>query len=192
MSSLKAIIFLFIITVFLILLGDIIAGHVGIYVAVIIALLTNFVAFFVADQVPLNLFHAKEILADAHPDTHAIMQALTVKAGIPLVRLYLIDSPATNLFAVGKNPRKASIALTKGLLSSLTKEEQTALIARPPPQLRASLYVTKVATAASAEEVAAGGGYSSTARSSRVAGRRLVSKGFVGSVSSSRLRGFNL
>ncbi|MDP1575036.1 MAG: M48 family metalloprotease [Coxiellaceae bacterium] len=136
MSTLKAIIFLFVTTIFLILLGDLVAGHEGVYVAVIVAILTNYVAIFVSGRAALNLFHATEIRADTHPDVHAIMQALTVKAELPLPKLYLVDTEASTLFVIGKNPNNASIAVTKGLLNSLSTEEQTAAIAQAIAQIK--------------------------------------------------------
>lgn len=136
MSTLKAFIFLFTLTLFLIVFGELVAGHEGIYVAVIIAIITDYIAFFAADRAVLNLFHAKPILADAYPDAHAIMQSIAVKAGISLPKLYLIDTDAANIFAVGRNPSMAKIAITKGLIASLSKEEQTAAIAQTVAQIK--------------------------------------------------------
>lgn len=130
MNVFKTIVFLLTLSIVLIFLGHVIGGHEGVYVGVIIALITLYVALFNADLAMLNLYQAKEILAETHPDTHAIMQALTVKAGIPLPKLYLIDVPAANIFAAGKCPRNGKIVMTSGLLTALSKEEQTALIAQ--------------------------------------------------------------
>lgn len=147
MNTIKTYVFLFIITFLLIFIFHLIFGHVGIYIGVLLALLTDYVAIFAADQAMLNLYQAKEIDAESHPDLYANMQAVATKAGLPRPKLYLINTEATNLFVVGKTPKKSGIVLTNGVLTHLTLDEQKALLAEAMAQIKQGCGFLNTATA---------------------------------------------
>ena len=115
-------------TLILLIFGDLIAGHAGFFVALIIALMMIINACFYSDVVVLRLYRAKKV-DDADFPVRAIVKALADKAGLPMPALYAIDSDIPNAFAVGRNPKKASLVVTGGLLKSLNHNELTAVLA---------------------------------------------------------------
>jgi len=111
----------------MLMVGDLIAGHPGILVAALLALLMNINAYFYSDVIVLRLHHAKKM--DAALPIQDIIKALADKAGLPIPTLYLIENDVPNAFAVGRNAKKASIALTAGLIKILNSDELTAVLA---------------------------------------------------------------
>lgn len=154
MNKLKTYLFLFIVTFLCIFLGELIFGHVGIYLGVLVAIITDYMAIFMADRAMLSLYKAKKITADSHPDIHASMQAIATQSGLPRPSLYLIDTTASNLFAVGKSPKKASIAISQGLLTNLSAEEQKAVLAQAMAQIQLGNGFVNTATAVVANGLA--------------------------------------
>lgn len=128
MNNFKAYFLLIVLTLFMLVIGDLIAGHSGILVAAILAVLMNINAYFYSDIIILRLYHAKK-MDDADFPVRSILTSLVNKMGLPMPTLYLIDSDIPNAFAVGRNPKKASLAVTTGLLSVLNHDELTAVLA---------------------------------------------------------------
>ncbi len=128
MNNFKAYFLLTVVTLFMLLLGDLIGGHSGILVAALIALLMNINAYFYSDVIVLRLYHAKK-MDDVNLPVQSMVKTLADKAGLPVPALYLIENDVPNAFAVGRNPKKASIAVTSGLLTVLNPNELTAVLA---------------------------------------------------------------
>lgn len=130
MRNAIAFLFLFCVTVFMIILGDFIAGVDGAYFAIVVAILMNILAIFNSNIVELNIYHSK-LMGDEDPHhIREIVKSLSEKAGIPEPKIYLIETDAANLFSSGRSPKSAAIALTTGLPKLLNKEELTAVIAQ--------------------------------------------------------------
>lgn len=113
----------------LIALGGLIADIPGIIIALIIACIINGVTYFFCDTLALRLYKAKPLDKKEYPEIYSMVQELTNLAGLPMPRLWLINSPMANAFATGRSPDKASIAVTSGILSLLNKEELRGVLA---------------------------------------------------------------
>lgn len=96
-------------------------GIVG--VALIIAGLMNFVSYFWSDKIILGISRAKRIEKKDNLELFRTVENLTIAAGLPLPKIYVIEDSATNAFATGRDPRHAAIAFTTGILSKLNKQE---------------------------------------------------------------------
>ncbi|MGD1878911.1 MAG: M48 family metallopeptidase [Kiloniellaceae bacterium] len=75
------------------------------------------------DRIVLGLAGAHEVTAEAEPRLHNIVEEMALAAGLPKPRVAVIETPALNAFATGLKPQKAAIAVTRGLLDSLTRSE---------------------------------------------------------------------
>jgi heat shock protein HtpX len=103
--------------------GYLLGGEQGAFLALILAGLMNFVAYFFSDKIALSAYRARPVSAADAPKLHAIVERLAQKAGIPMPRLYVVPSPALNAFATGRNPSHAAVAATSGILEALDERE---------------------------------------------------------------------
>ena len=100
------------------------------YFAVGISLLTNIGAYWFSDKLVLSMAGAKKIESkDDYPDFWNTMENLSITAGLPMPTLYIIDDPAPNAFATGRDKEHSVVAVTTGLLPLLTKSELEGVLA---------------------------------------------------------------
>ena len=99
-------------------------GGLGILgVALIMAGVMNFVSYFWSDKIVLGVSRAKPISEKDNKELYRIVENLTIAAGLPVPKIYVIDDSAPNAFATGRDPKHAAIAFTTGILSKLSKQE---------------------------------------------------------------------
>jgi heat shock protein HtpX len=137
--------------------GYMIGGTGGALIALIIAGAMNFVACRKADRIVLSMHKACEVNARTSPDFYSIVAILAQRAGLPMPKVYVIDSPHPNAFATGRNPDNAAVAATTGLLDMLSRDEVAAVMAHELGHIRNrdTLIMTMVATIAGAISVLA-------------------------------------
>jgi len=99
------------------------------YIAVGIAVFQSWLSYFFADKIALATAGAHEAPVDQFPELHRLVENLAITAGLPKPRLYVINDPAPNAFATGRNPQNAAIAVTTGLLQLLNKRELEGVLA---------------------------------------------------------------
>ncbi len=108
-------------------------GTVGFAVALVVALLisgiASFVSYWNSDKVALALTHA----VPADPHTYArlynLVEGLCIASGLPQPKLYVVNDPAPNAFATGRDPKHASLAVTSGLLEKMNRVELEGVLA---------------------------------------------------------------
>jgi len=93
------------------------------YVAVGIAFAMNFFAYWFSDKVAIRSTGAKIADENQYRELHRIVENLAITAGLPKPRVYIIEDPAPNAFATGRNKEHAVIAVTTGLLSMMDRSE---------------------------------------------------------------------
>ncbi len=98
------------------------------YVAVIFAVLTNFYAYWASDKLVLRMNRARRATREEFFDFYTVTENLSIAAGLPLPKLYVIDDPAPNAFATGRDEEHAVVCATTGLLSALTRPELEGVI----------------------------------------------------------------
>ncbi len=86
-------------------------------------------AYFAGDKIVLALSKAKEIKRSEYPFIYNVVEGLSIAANIPMPKIYLIDDPSPNAFATGRDPKHSSIAVTKGLLDTMNREELEGVLA---------------------------------------------------------------
>ncbi|MBP6948767.1 MAG: M48 family metalloprotease [Candidatus Pacebacteria bacterium] len=100
------------------------------YIAIGISLITNIGAYWFSDKLVLQMAGAKKIESkDDYPELWNTMENLCITAGLPMPKLYVIDDPAPNAFATGRDKNHSVVAVTSGLLPLLTKSELEGVLA---------------------------------------------------------------
>jgi heat shock protein HtpX len=110
-------------------LGQVLGGQQGMVIALVIALGMNFFSYWFSDKLVLRMYNAQEVDASSAPQFYRMVQELSVKAGLPMPRVYLINENAPNAFATGRNPQNAAVAATTGLLRALSEREVRGVMA---------------------------------------------------------------
>ncbi len=104
-------------------------GSMGVSVGLVVAGAINFIAYYFSDRVVLAQSGAEVADRSTHPSYYAIVEDLTRRADLPMPTLYVIPDSSLNAFATGRDAHHASVAVTRGLLSELDREELTGVIA---------------------------------------------------------------
>lgn len=128
-SWILIILFVIIIIILGVLMQQIFDFGTGIItLAALFSLISVSSSFFFGDKMILASVHAKQININDDPELFRIVENLSITAGIPVPKIYIIPDMALNAFATGRNPEKASVAITAGLRKILEKNELEAVM----------------------------------------------------------------
>ncbi len=98
-------------------------------IAVLFSTVSAFVSYFYSDKITLAISGARQIDLKSSPELYQIVENLTIGAGLPMPRVYIIDDSAPNAFATGRNPKNAVVCVTTGILQKLNKTELEGVLA---------------------------------------------------------------
>jgi heat shock protein HtpX len=133
MNGIKTALLLGLMTGLLLVAGQAIGGRGGMTIALGVAAVMNLVAYFFSDKLALASYNAQPLTPEDSPDiywrVYRIVERLAGRMGVPIPRLYLVDSDSPNAFATGRNPNHAAVAVTRGVLNLLTDEELEGVLA---------------------------------------------------------------
>jgi heat shock protein HtpX len=104
-------------------------GPIGFVVALILAGGASAAAYWKSDAVALRISRAHPAPVEQYARYHNIVEGLCIASGLPKPRLYVVDDPAPNAFATGRNPRNAAVAVTTGLLDKMNRIELEGVLA---------------------------------------------------------------
>lgn len=132
--------------------GYLIGGQSGMMIAFVVAAAMNFFSYWNSDRMVLSAYRAQEVDERNAPEFHQMIRDLSAKAGLPMPRVYVFDSPQPNAFATGRNPQNAAVAASTGLLNRLTPQEIAGVMAHELAHIehRDTLTMTVTATLAGA------------------------------------------
>ncbi len=117
------------------------------YIAVVFSLLMNFSSYWYSDKLAIKASGAKLTNKIENPDLWNIVENLSITAGLPMPKLYIINDPAPNAFATGRNKYHSAIAVTTGLTNILNKSELEGVIAHEMSHIgNKDILVMSVAT----------------------------------------------
>jgi heat shock protein HtpX len=152
MNSFRTSMLLAAMTALFMALGLAVGGPRGAVLALVLAAAMNLFTFWNADRIVLSIHGAREVSRSQCPEFVGLVHGLARRAGLPLPRVYVIDSPHPNAFATGRDPAHAAVAATTGLLGLLTRDEIAAVMAHELGHIRNSdtLVMTMTATIAGA------------------------------------------
>ena len=147
MNYLRTTILLAALTALFMAVGYLIGGGGGAVIALLIAAATNLFSYWNADKLVLSMHDAQEVDERSAPEFVAIVRELAQRAGLPMPRVYLMDSPQPNAFATGRNPRHAAVCATTGLLNTLSRDEVAGVIGHELGHVRNHDTLTMTITA---------------------------------------------
>jgi heat shock protein HtpX len=102
----------------------------GLVIAILVWLVLSLFAYFQGDSLLLTMSGAKKISRDDHPRLYNVVEEMKIASGLEkMPDIYIIDDPALNAFATGRNPNRASVSITSGLLQKLNRDELQGVIA---------------------------------------------------------------
>jgi heat shock protein HtpX len=104
-------------------------GLIGVAFAIVFAIAMAWGSYFYSDRVALAASRARPADGPEYQRYHNLVEGLCIAAGLPKPRLYVVDDPAPNAFATGRNPKHAALAVTTGLLDQMNRVELEGVIA---------------------------------------------------------------
>ena len=128
-NRIKTVLLLAGMTVFLIVIGRLLGGRTGMYLAFILAVGMNFFSYWFSDKIVLKMYGAQEVTPADAPQLHQIVDELAREANIPKPKVYIIPDDSPNAFATGRNPEHAAVAATEGIMRLLTPVELKGVLA---------------------------------------------------------------
>ena len=129
MNTTKTIVLMIGLTVLLVFLGGAFGGRQGMIMAFMFATAINMFSYWFSDKIVLRMYGAKEASEAEAPMLYGVTHDLALKMNMPMPKVYIIPSDASNAFATGRNPKHAAVAATEGILRLLTREELEGVMA---------------------------------------------------------------
>ncbi|NVN85429.1 MAG: zinc metalloprotease HtpX [Rhodopseudomonas sp.] len=132
--------------------GYLIGGASGATIALVVAAAMNLFTYWNSDRMVLSMYGAHEVDVRSAPDLVRLVAELAGRAQLPMPRVFIMDNPQPNAFATGRNPENAAVAVTTGLMQSLSREELAGVIAHELAHVKNhdTLLMTVTATIAGA------------------------------------------
>ncbi len=112
-------------------------GNVSIaYGVIVVAAIYALVQYFLAARLATSMTGAHEIAKNDNPRLYRIVENLAITSGMPMPKVYMIDDPAPNAFATGRDPKHAVVAATTGILDIMDDRELEAIMAHEMSHVR--------------------------------------------------------
>jgi len=139
-------------TALFMVIGQALGGTSGMMLALLLALAGNLFAYWSSDKMVLSMYGAQEVDEHSAPDLVHLVRDLAARGGLPMPRVYVIDSDQPNAFATGRDPAHAAVAATRGLLAGLNPNQVAGVLAHELAHIknRDTLIMTITATLAGA------------------------------------------
>ncbi|MEY3054101.1 MAG: zinc metalloprotease HtpX [Acidimicrobiia bacterium] len=111
-------------------------GPVTLVISVLLAGAIAFTSYWKSDSIALRVSRARPADPETYARLHNLVEGLCIAGGLPKPGVYVIDDPAPNAFATGRNPRHAAIAVTTGLLEKMNRVELEGVVAHELSHIR--------------------------------------------------------
>jgi heat shock protein HtpX len=128
-NTIKTTILLAALTGLFVVVGGVLGGRGGMYIAFLFAVVMNLGAYWFSGDIALRMAGAHEVSPEQAPDLHRLVEELATYARLPKPRVAIIDSPSPNAFATGRDANHAVVAVTTGILGILTRDELAGVLA---------------------------------------------------------------
>jgi heat shock protein HtpX len=135
-NTLKTGLLLAALTALFLLVGDAVGGQNGMVMAFGLAVLMNFGAYWFSDKIVLRMYGAREVSEAEAPQLHGVVRRLSLAAGLPMPKVYIIPTDSPNAFATGRNPEHAAVAVTEGIVRLLSPDELEGVLAHELAHVR--------------------------------------------------------
>jgi heat shock protein HtpX len=128
-NQIRTTILLAVMTALILWIGQLFGGRQGMIIALLLAAGMNFFSYWFSDKIVLKMYRAQEVSPQQAPEVYEMVQALSGNAGLPMPKLFVIPKEAPNAFATGRNPEHAVVAVTRGLLNVMDRDEVMGVLA---------------------------------------------------------------
>lgn len=129
MNNFRAWLLMGLLTALLVIIGGLIGKQSGAFIFLLIALLMNLTSYYFSDKIAIAMTRSQSVSESEAPELYSIIRNLTIRAGMPMPRVYRTPSAQPNAFATGRNPAHAAVAVTDGLLRILNRQELEGVLA---------------------------------------------------------------
>ena len=113
----------------LVVLGGAIGGRGGAMLMFVVSLAMNFFSYWFSDSIVLRMYGARPLTEREAPELYHLVADLAARAGLPMPKVCLIESMTPNAFATGRSPSHAAVAVTRGIVGMLSREELSGVLA---------------------------------------------------------------
>jgi len=127
-NRIKTFLLMLVLTIIVMLIGSLF-GRSGLIIALIFVAGMNLISYYFSDKIVLRIYGAKPALKKDYPKLHLMVDELSKSAGIPKPEIYIVPSRIENAFATGRNPKNGKVAVTEGIMHSLTEKELKGVLA---------------------------------------------------------------
>ncbi len=125
----KTALLLAVLTALFLLIGSAVGGERGMVMAFGFAVVMNVGAYWFSDKIVLRMYGAREVTEAEAPSLHGMVRRLTIAAGVPMPKVYIIPTDSPNAFATGRDPAHAAVAVTEGIMRLLSPDELEGVLA---------------------------------------------------------------
>ena len=140
-------------TAFVGFIGLMLGGEAGLLIALVIAGGMNFYSYWNSDKAVLRMHGAREVDARSAPDLWRMTEDMAKGADMPMPKLYILETEQPNAFATGRNPENAAVAVTRGLMNNMSREEVAGVVAHELAHIKNRDTLTMTITASLAGAV---------------------------------------
>ena len=149
MNTFKSTLLLTVLTLVLLFVGERVGGSNGMLLALAFSVAMNFGTYFYSDKIALAASRARPADGPEYARYRNLVEGLCIAAGLPVPKLYVVDDPAPNAFATGRNPKHAAVAVTTGLLEKMNRVELEGVLAHELSHVKNyDILVTTIAVTA--------------------------------------------
>jgi heat shock protein HtpX len=136
MNFMRTTLLLGLMTCLLVFAGAAIGGKSGMTIALVMAGIMNFGSYWFSDKIVLAMYGAQEVTEADYPEFYGMVRQLAVRAGMPMPKVYIMESDTPNAFATGRNPEHAAVAATTGIMRILSRDELMGVMAHELTHVR--------------------------------------------------------
>ena len=129
MNTIKTTILMALMMILLVVLGGAIGGKGGAMMMFVVSLAMNFFSYWFSDSIVLKMYGARPLTESDAPELYRLVADLAARASLPMPKVCLIESQTPNAFATGRDPSHAAVAVTRGIVGVLSREELSGVLA---------------------------------------------------------------
>ncbi len=135
-NHIKTMFLMIILTVILLIVGELLLGEGGLIIAFVVALGINFFAYWYSDKVAITMTRSCPLKENEAPEVYDAVRNLAENSSLPMPRIYLMPTDQPNAFAAGRNPANSVVAVTQGLVRMLDRQELEGVLAHEMAHIR--------------------------------------------------------
>ena len=129
MNMIKTTMLMALMMILLVVLGGVVGGKGGALLMFFVSLAMNFFSYWFSDSIVLKMYGARPLTESDAPELYRLVADLAARASLPMPKVCLIESQTPNAFATGRDPSHAAVAVTRGIVGVLSREELSGVLA---------------------------------------------------------------